>query len=129
MYLLMLTTHWILYLIVLFNKYNSRMSVARNGIFSLKWRYYDQKWIFWTILVYSYFGIMSSYILYRDKRYRGLNVWIWNNRVIFHWHNGINGIYNFNPINYCGNYFIVLGTLVGLIWCCFLICRVICLTM
>ena len=33
--------------------------------------------IFWIIEEYSYFGIISSYILSRYKLHIGLNLWIW----------------------------------------------------
>ena len=37
---------------------------------------------FWTIGEYSYFDIISYYILSRDKFYRGLKIWIWKSRGI-----------------------------------------------
>ena len=49
-----------------------RGSAARNGIFDLKWIYHGQKGCFWTMGEHPHFGILSSYILSRDKRHRGL---------------------------------------------------------
>ena len=53
-----------------------RGSVAINGIFSLKWRYYGLKEYIWTIKEYFYFFIIITYILSRDKRYIGLDLWV-----------------------------------------------------
>ena len=69
-----------------------------------------QKEIFWTIGSYSYFGLLSSYILSEDKVYRSETM----DTGKIPLKNGVNGICKFNyPSKYCGNYCAGLGTLIG----------------
>ena len=42
-------------------------SVSRDGIFSLKWRYYGPKRIFWMIGEYTHFGLLYYCIISKDK--------------------------------------------------------------
>ena len=48
--------------------------VTKNGIFSLKWIYYSPKGYALDYEECPYFGIISSYIILRDKCIEGWNI-------------------------------------------------------
>ena len=62
-----------------------RYNVERSSLFSLKWINCVPKVIFWKIGGYSYFGIIYSYILFKNKCYRIETIRLvklcWNNTV------------------------------------------------
>ena len=71
------------------------MWYIKNGIFRIKWGYCGQNGLFWTIEEYSYFGLISYCIIFKDIRYifTGLKHWIC---VRFHWLIFVNTIYKYN---------------------------------
>ena len=68
--ILQVVSHWIHFQNNLQWNSESPTHVARNGNLGLIWRYYDSKGILWNIGKYSYFGLLSSCILSKDKLYR-----------------------------------------------------------
>ena len=83
------------------------LDVARNNIFSLKWRYYGLKGGIWNI------GEQSYFIYYSIISYERIKVYRVETMYMERFNNGVSGKYNHSK--YCGVYCNLYDTFVGLI--------------